>query len=138
MYGIADGSGGPADSRSSENVSVVERQRLLHHSSSGMPTTTCAPFSVVEDVTDSPINRVQIFDIGLCIVDFFMVFKGGFGFHVADIITRFGPETIVTFSKVRCPPAFRPSPKELSTVSQAYTSRLSASQHGRSCGAVAS
>lgn len=30
-----------------------------------------------------------------------MVLKGGFGFHIKDIERRFGPETLVTFNKVR-------------------------------------
>lgn len=43
----------------------------------------------------------QVFDIGLCIVDYFMVLRGGFGFHIKDIERRFGLETLVTFNKVR-------------------------------------
>lgn len=30
-----------------------------------------------------------------------MVLRGGFGFHIKDIERRFGPETLVTFNKVR-------------------------------------
>lgn len=113
MYGAANDFGGFTYSCSSENVSVIERQRLLHNGSSGMPFTTSIPYfslslclvfiSRLEDVIDKPTILLQTFDIGLCIVDYFMVLKGGFGFHIKDIERRFGPETLVTFNKVRFP-----------------------------------
>ncbi|KAH8742939.1 integral membrane protein [Diaporthe sp. PMI_573] len=49
--------------------------------------------------SDFCIVAALTFDIGLCIVDYFMVLKGGFGFHIKDIERRFGPETLVTFNK---------------------------------------
>lgn len=41
-----------------------------------------------------------------------MVLKGGFGFHIKDIQQRFGPETLVTFNKVRYSIPIRSSPIE--------------------------
>lgn len=49
-------------------------------------------------------HHPQTFDIGLCIVDYFMVIQGGFGYHTSEIITRFGPNTLTVFLKV-CVPA---------------------------------
>ncbi|KAJ0104026.1 hypothetical protein J7T55_009691 [Diaporthe amygdali] len=55
--------------------------------------------------SDFCIMAALTFDIGLCIVDYFMVLKGGFGFHIKDIERRFGPETLVTFNKTLIPVA---------------------------------
>lgn len=53
------------------------------------------------DASDWCIAMALVFVLALCIVDFFMVFKGGFTFDLKDIIVRFGPGALDTFFRVR-------------------------------------
>ncbi|KAH8676123.1 integral membrane protein [Xylariales sp. PMI_506] len=51
------------------------------------------------DVTDLCVLIALMFDIGLHSDYFLLVFKGGMGFHPADIMSRFGPDVLVFFGK---------------------------------------
>lgn len=80
----------------------------------------------VKNATDQLTISFQVFDIGLCIVDYFMVLEGGFGFHIKDIERRFGPETLVTFNKVRYTTYIQPFPEQSNMAcAKAYTNHSS-------------
>ncbi|KAK8022445.1 hypothetical protein PG993_013212 [Apiospora rasikravindrae] len=49
------------------------------------------------DASDWCIALALVFVLALCIVDFFMVFRGGFTFDLKDIAVRFGPDALDTF-----------------------------------------
>ncbi|KAK8091845.1 hypothetical protein PG997_002206 [Apiospora hydei] len=49
------------------------------------------------DASDWCIATALLFVLALCIVDFFMVFRGGFTFDLKDIAGRFGPDALDTF-----------------------------------------
>ncbi|KAK8057257.1 hypothetical protein PG996_011194 [Apiospora saccharicola] len=49
------------------------------------------------DASDWCIALALLFVLALCIVDFFMVFKGGFTFDLKDVSVRFGPDALDTF-----------------------------------------
>ncbi|KAH8907463.1 hypothetical protein BR93DRAFT_878188 [Coniochaeta sp. PMI_546] len=51
------------------------------------------------DASDLCIFAALVFTIGLHIDMYIMVLHGGFGFHVLDIIQRFGMDTLVLFLK---------------------------------------
>lgn len=53
------------------------------------------------DASDWCIALALLFVLALCIVDFFMVFKGGFTFDIPVILARFGPGALDTFFRVR-------------------------------------
>lgn len=52
------------------------------------------------DASDWCIALALLFVLALCIVDFFMIFKGGFTFDLKDILVRFGPGALNTFFRV--------------------------------------
>lgn len=43
---------------------------------------------------------LKLFNYGLHLDTLLMCLKGGFGFHVAEIIVRFGPDVLTFFFKV--------------------------------------
>ena len=51
------------------------------------------------DASDLCIFAALLFTISLHIDMYIMVLRGGFGFHVTDIVQRFGPDTLVLFLK---------------------------------------
>ncbi|KAF3019292.1 hypothetical protein E8E14_007980 [Neopestalotiopsis sp. 37M] len=51
------------------------------------------------DASDICITAAWLFVIALCIVDYLMVFKGGFTFDLAEIPERFGPDALTIFFK---------------------------------------
>ncbi|KAI1844735.1 hypothetical protein JX266_009191 [Neoarthrinium moseri] len=51
------------------------------------------------DASDYCIGAALVFVLALCIVDFFMVFKGGFTFDLLEVQERFGPDALSTFFK---------------------------------------
>ncbi|KAK4102572.1 hypothetical protein N658DRAFT_423405 [Parathielavia hyrcaniae] len=51
------------------------------------------------DASDACIFAALVFTIGLHVDMYVMVLLGGFGFHVVDIIQRFGMDTLVLFLK---------------------------------------
>ncbi|KAK8076145.1 hypothetical protein PG994_003417 [Apiospora phragmitis] len=53
--------------------------------------------SAALDASDWCIALALMFVLALCIVDFFMVFKGGFNFDLEEILVRFGPGALNTF-----------------------------------------
>lgn len=61
--------------------------------------------------TDHAPTQPKTFNISLCIVDFLMVLKGGFGFHTGDVKRRFGADTLVIFYKV-CHPYGTPDDRQ--------------------------
>lgn len=87
---------------------------------------SCPVTTRVKNAVNQLTISFQVFDIGLCIVDYFMVLEGGFGFHIKDIERRFGPATLVTFNKVRYETYIRPFPKQSNTAcAKAYTNHSS-------------
>ncbi|ETS84625.1 hypothetical protein PFICI_02650 [Pestalotiopsis fici W106-1] len=51
------------------------------------------------DASDICIAAALLFVLALCIVDYLMVFKGGFTFDLTEIAERFGPDALTIFFK---------------------------------------